>query len=334
MGRLARLGGSRVFAVVSAIVGLLIPAMWLWTFTTPSSEAVRIRNAFLAELGAPSDFEWRPGGEPDSYRAPTGPATSPFDALGERFSRDGDMGEFERSLEIARHLMSGKHRGGPIMSSNAEAYRAITEEGRGYCADFTQVFSSIAVAAGIPVREWGFAFDAFGDGHAFNEIFDQARDKWILVDSFHRLFFVDPATNEPLSVLEVHDRLLGLAGDRGVSIVKIGSRRIPFRSDALALDYYRRGMPQLFLWWGNDVFGYERALAVRVAGRFSRALEQAAAIAVGVHPRIRIYPVAVSDRDVRGLFLARDRFMLACGALAVAFIVFGLQILAALRNRP
>ena len=36
------------------------------------------------------------------------------------------------------------------------------------------------------------------------------RGKWILVDSFHSLYFVDPATREPLSVLEIHDRLLSL----------------------------------------------------------------------------------------------------------------------------
>ena len=73
-----------------------------------------------------------------------------------------------------------------------------------------------------------------------------------MVDSFHSLYFVDPASREPLSVIELHDRLLRIGGeDRGAEIQRIVPERFPSRSEDLAIDYYRRGMAQLWLVWGK-----------------------------------------------------------------------------------
>lgn len=326
---------SNPVRVIACLVGMLVPTVWLWSVATPSHEAVKIRNAWLADMGSPADFDWVPGNEPATYLAQRGPPADSFVAAVKQAVNPADgsavaASEFERALAISRHLFSGAFRGGPIMADTAIAYREITQRGRGYCADFTQVFNALAHADGMAVREWGIAFDAFGAGHAFNEVYDCARGKWVLVDSFHSLYFTDPASREPLSVIEVHDRLLGLGAEEGIAIERIHQTRFPFRSEAIALDYYRRGMPQLYLWWGNNVLDYDRNRLVHAAGKVSRSLEQATAIALGLHPRIRIYPVGVSHRDVDRLFLAERRFRLAAIGFAISVAIFLPQLAALL----
>lgn len=324
------------FRVGASLLGLAIPFAWLWSVTTPSEQAVKIRNAWIAEMGTAGDFDWTPDQVPNGFRLERGGADPQFVASAGRVLAQPSRpaaSAFEQGLEISRHLLQAGTRGGPIMADNATAYREIVEGGRGYCGDYTQVFNALALASGLAVREWGIAFDAFGSGHAFNEVYDAQRGKWVLVDSFHSLYFADPGTGEPLSVLEAHDRLLGIDKAHGVKVVPIVPEEFAFRSEAVAIDYYRRGMRQLFLWWGNNVFEYERNGLVRAAGHVSRSLEQATAIAVGVHPQIRIYPKGVSTRDVNALFDAGRDFVLALVACVVAMLVFGLQLLAEARRR-
>lgn len=326
---------SRPFRLAAAMLGILIPSLWLVSTVTPSDEAVKLRNALLADMGTIEDFNWTPETVPDSFRVETG---GPDDYFKGRAAEllggiaDKSASDFDKGLAISRRLLQSGERGGAIMSDNAEAYREITEQGRGYCGDYTQVFNALALATGMPVREWGIAFDAFGSGHAFNEVYDRNRGKWILVDSFHSLYFVDPQDEEPLSVLEVHDRLLGIDPRGEVRVVPIVADEFAFRSEAVALDYYRRGMRQLFLWWGNNVFDYERHRLIGWVGKVSRSLQQATAIVVGVHPKILIYPKGVSTRNVNDLFQAWRDFLLAAAAFAIACLVFGLQILAIMRE--
>lgn len=319
---------------MAALLGILIPGLWLVSTVTPSDQAVTIRNAMLAEMGSIEDFDWTPDSVPGSFRLETGGPDEFFKVRAEQVLRGAGAPptEFEKGVAIGRHLLQSGERGGAIMSDNASAYRGITEQGRGYCGDYTQVFNALALSADMSVREWGIAFDAFGSGHAFNEVYDTERRKWILVDSFHSLYFVDAQSNEPLSVLEVHDRLLGIDPRGTVKVVPIVAEEFAFRSEDVALDYYRRGMRQLFLWWGNNVFDYERSTPVSWAGRISRSLEQATAIVAGVHPRIMIYPKGVSTRDVNELFRVWRNFVLATCSFAIALLVFGLQILAISRE--
>ena len=242
---------------------------------------------------------------------------------------------FDRSLAISRDLMRAPERvGRPIRAPALQTYRQITEQGRGYCADFVKAFNGLALAAGVPVRQWGFAFTAFGSGHTFNEIYDRGRGKWLLVDSFHSLYFVDPQTREPLSTLEVHDRLLSLDPQRrGAEIVRIVPGRLPFRSEALALDYYRVGMRQLWLVWGNNVLDFERHPVTGPVSRVSRGAGQLLGLAIGQYPTIRIYPVGVSERDLRELFRARDELLLALACSAISVLLFGPQLLQLRRGR-
>jgi hypothetical protein len=322
----------------AAMLGIAVPATWLTTSITPGEQAVKVRNSLVARVGAPTDFDWRPEQVPSEFLADDGEVPVEFSELAAQLANDGEDGTrqgFELGLEFARYLMSASRRlGGPIQSNLADAHRQITTEGRGYCADFTQVFTALATAAELPVRRWSISFVGFGAGHTFNEVYDAERRKWTLVDAFHSLYFIDPASGEPLSVLEVHDRLLALDGPSAdVAIRRIVPRRFPFRSETLALDYYRRGMPQLAMVWGSNSFEYDQSKAIRAAASISRHLERAVAIALGHYPDLVIYPVGVSERDVAELRRTRQQFMLAAGALTVSLLVFGWELIALWRRR-
>ena len=327
------------FRYTTSVLALTVSLLWLFTVVTPSEEAVKVRNSLVAQVGEPADFDWAPEETPPGFLGDSGRPHEAYRAIRGSLlalGREDATPGLDGALAISEHLMKNpERRGGPIQRDTVTTYREIIDKGRGYCADFTQVFNAIAITAGLPVREWSIAFDAFGSGHAFNEIYDSQRGKWILVDSFHSLYFVDSASEEPLSVLGVHDRLLSLGTSDGVEIRRIGDGRIPFRSDDLALDYYRRGMSQLALLWGNNVFDYERQPLVRFAARFGRSAEQAMAILAGVYPEVVIYPTGVSQRDVDALFRKRQHFFLALGAVAVSGLLMLWQVVAALvRRRP
>jgi hypothetical protein len=322
----------------AALFGMAVPAAWLATSVTPGEEAVKVRNSLVARLGTLEDFNWQPDHVPPGFLSDEGTVPAEFSDLAARLAADGGGGTrqgFELGLAFSRYLMSAsRRRGGPIQSSLADARRQITRQGRGYCADFTQVFTALATAAELPVRRWSISFEGFGAGHTFNEVYDAQRRKWTLVDAFHSLYFIDPASGEPLSVLEVHDRLLALDGASArVAIRRIVPQRFPFRSEALALDYYRRGMPQLAMVWGSNAFEYDQSKAIRTAASISRHLERTVAIAVDQYPDLVIYPVGVSERDVAELHRTRQQFILAAGSLIVSLLVFGWQLIASWDRR-
>lgn len=322
---------TRWFRTMAALLGIVIPGIWFYSVVTPGEEAVKIRNGLVARMGQVADFTWTPNEMPSSFLVDRVPPTPAFVSVAKQLTATTSaqpLAGFELGLAISRYLMGAPKRvGGPIQSNLATAHEGITRRGRGYCADFTQVFTGIATAAGLPVRSWGISFESFGAGHTFNEVYDQQLGKWVLVDPFHSLYFTDPTTLEPLSVIEVHDRLLGLDGQaRPIAIQKIVEDRFPFRSEAIALDYYRSGMDQLGLSWGSNVFDYDQSKPVRWSASVSRHLERAVAIAIGQYPLFVIYPQGVSQRDMRALARARDRFVFSAAALTLATFVFGWQL--------
>jgi hypothetical protein len=146
-----------------------------------------------------------------------------------------------------------------------------------------------------------------------------------MVDPFHSVHFVDRSSREPLSVLELHDRLV-LANPAPVAIEPIVTGAMPFATDELAFDYYRRGFKQLALVWGDNVFDYDQSVPVKVAAKVSRHAERALAIGLGIYPDLRIYPEGRSSRDVDSLFRLRDRFIAATILTAISVVVFGILL--------
>ena len=94
----------------------------------------------------------------------------------------------------------------PLTNLLLPVFLQIREQGKGYCADYSQVFTALALSTGIPVREWGLGFEGFGRGHAFNEVYDSEQRKWVFIDSYHSLYVIDRGSHNPLSTIEFHNQ--------------------------------------------------------------------------------------------------------------------------------
>lgn len=314
--------------LVLQCTALLATLAWTLALVTPSTEAVRLRNSFVATVGQEQDFTWTPDQVPASFLLELSPVPDEFKAVAEmlRGGEDEPSTEFAMSLKIARHLTSKPQRGGAVRRNSWETYETILTKGRGYCSDFSQVFNALAIAADVPVREWGLGFDGFGAGHAFNEIWDTSMEKWIFVDSFHSLYAQDPATGTPLSVMEFQRRLREGASEKELTIQPIVPERFAFESAAKALDYYRRGMDQFYLCWGNNVFTYDRHPVVHLLNPVSRSLEQGGAIVVGVYPHICILQTPGSQAHIDSLFRKRNLFLASVSLLAVMLFLLASEL--------
>jgi hypothetical protein len=154
------------------------------------------------------------------------------------------------------------------------------QHGRGYCADFVRAFLALAHAAGVPARQWAFSFDGFGGhGHTFVEVYDEVSGKWLFLDVFNNLHALDRRSGRPLSALELRAALLHGAAD--FSFVPNGAGRPGFPIEARAIDYFRRGAPEWYMWWGNAVFDRDASALVQSAQTISYELGQLAAVATG-----------------------------------------------------
>jgi hypothetical protein len=273
---------------------------------------------------------WKPASPPRGFLLEQSPVPPEFIAIAHTvLNKDtSSQSNWDRALHIARHLAQGPGIGTGIQSNTLDTYRTIMTKKQGWCSDYTQVFNGIAIAAGIPVREWGMSFDGFsGRGHAFNEVYDDRLGKWIFIDSFFSFYVKDARTGIPLSAMEFRKRLQAEEGPQKNLVVEpIEPRRL--RSAAQVLEFYKRGADQFYLWFGNNVFSYDAYPLVRALGPWSKVLEQGAAIIAGVHPKIRIIETESNRELIDALFSRRNLFMLGVFVL----VVLGLGLLLELRT--
>lgn len=306
--------------LIIGIVAMVAVLGVLAALLTPPIEMTRFRNSLLASVGEPAEFDWTADSPPVGFRQESLPAPTPLHDVA-AVSSERDAASAMQIL--VEHLRIRPKRRGPIQSNTLEAYRIIREEGRGYCADYTQVFNGLAHAASLPVREWGMSFDRFsGDGHAFSEVYDHETGRWIFVDPMHGFFVRDRATERPMSVLDFRERLAGEDAFASIEVVPIGNAFM-FDSAREAYDYYRAGADQFYLWFGNDVFSYDNHALVQLLGPVSRPVEQLAAIVTGIHPTIRILPTATNQSEIDALFALRFKVIV----LTVIAGLLGLLIL-------
>ncbi|SFK99963.1 hypothetical protein SAMN05216302_102536 [Nitrosomonas aestuarii] len=280
---------KRYFLQLSMVIlGIVISCAYLFSIATPSEEAARIRNSLVHQPGQLDDFIWNPSTYPADFKIETALPPLYFKQFIESLPIEPDMSELDKFLLAAKKIIDRERRGGPIMSNTVDALKKMQSEGIGWCSDYTQVFNGIAHTMEIPVREWGISFDGYsGYGHAFNEIFDKKLGKWVFIDAFYA-FYVSNSEGEPLSVLEFR-QMLSTSPDQLI-IHKIIQEQFGFKDNAAALDYYQRGMPQLFLIWANDVFSYDANPLIQLAGSYSRMAEQITGILLGINQEIRLYP--------------------------------------------
>ena len=128
-------------ANLAAVLALLATGISL---ILPSSEAVRLRNSLIASPGRMSDFLWTPATQPAGFLQESASSHPEFAELLAELRGASDQDMLGYALTIARHLMTGPFRGGPIQQDTLTTYRKIIQEGGGYCSDYTQVFNALA----------------------------------------------------------------------------------------------------------------------------------------------------------------------------------------------
>tara|TARA_R110001599_G_scaffold353742_2_gene596050 strand:- start:28177 stop:29208 length:1032 start_codon:yes stop_codon:yes gene_type:complete len=294
---------------------------------------VGIRNSLIAEIGSDEDFNWTPRNKPESFKQEMSPPPEEMQQAITEVLRNVDSDtDFQVALALSRHLSdSGEKKKGGIRTNTADAYRIIRSEGRGYCADYSQVMNGLAYIADIPVREWGMSFDAFtGKGHAFNEIYSERYGKWIFLDSFYSFYVIDPETQIPLSALEFQEYLGSNRPDESVIIVPVVPERFRFGTAERALRYYRKGADQFYLYMGNDVFTDDSDTAFPAAGDVWPALGQSLAIIEGTHPEVRIVPTRTNGPEIAKLFANRNIFF---ALIAIDFLALLLLVLILYKHR-
>lgn len=282
--------------VWGSLAVLLLCVLSLAPYLSSSTELVRLRNALLLIDEKGHSFDWTPDAVPPDFMLERGPVDPVFVAAAARLGLAGMSSDWDRAVAISQHLLSHPQLiGTPIQSDLRDTYRSIRDEGTGYCGDFTRVFMAFAISAGIPVRAWAFSFDGFGgNGHIWPEIWNRQLKRWQLIDVFNNFYF-HGQDGVPVSAAEFRHAMLNAPQSIHRALLYPGARP-GYEFEEKMWDWYRRGLPGWYMVWGNNVFSYDAALAVRHLGRFSRSVEQIEAIAIGVYPPV-ILMVDESNRS-------------------------------------
>jgi hypothetical protein len=306
---------------------LVLPPLSLLPYMTSGTELARVRNALVFDQSPQSAFEWTPADTPADFLRDHTPPDPAFMRIAQALKLADLPDDWARAVAISRHLLGSAPQlnGGAVQAGLHETYRRITMEGDGYCADFVRVFQAIASAAGMPLRAWAFSFDGFGGhGHVFPEIWNRERGTWQLVDLFNNVYLTAGGSDQPLSALALRDALL--AGDASLRSQPLYPGARPgFVHEAKLWDYYRRGLTEWYLWWGNNPFDYERSAAVRTLSPVSRSLAQVGAIAQGVQPHARALATPDNERQRRAMSWLRMHLLLASVAVAAGFVLLLVQ---------
>ena len=282
-----------------------------------------MRNALLLQPDTSARFDWSPTAAPDDFLAERSPPDPAFVAVVQKLRLDTLGSDWERARAIGEHLLqkSVSGSGRPIQSDLNTTYRRIVDQGHGYCGDFVDVFTGLALAAGIPARAWAFSFDGFGGyGHIFNEIWDRDANAWRMIDVFNNVYFVR-SDGVPLSALAFHEALA--RNDPELRMLPVSASAPPrYKYPDKAWDYYRRGLDEWYLWWGNNVFSYDRSAVVRTMGRVNRSLEQLGGIASGVHPGIRVVANQSNVGKVQSMQRLQTRLLVMVALTVLIVITF------------
>ncbi len=307
-------GWSISCALLSA--ALTLSCALLACYLGNGQDIALIRNALVYEtrqddstfLSAPS-------------AAPAGTSAQVWrDAAGSAGALDPQASDFARALALVRHLdRPGYPRGGMLALPSLDTYRAMRDSGRGYCADYTQVFLALAEAAGLSAREWGISFNGYsGAGHALVEIYARELRSWVMLDVFNGLYVSDEA-HRPLSLPALRAYLK--RGEQAKLHVEVVADIMPFASPALALHYLERGMPRAYLWTSAHSAGQPQALLDAISRR-SRAIAQLLAIATGRAPRMLLMPAPEQRPALLELRLLRLACITALVSSALLCLLF------------
>lgn len=307
--------------IAQLAAGIVAIAFSVYLFASSDTFGTLVRNSLVFE-SASSYVDWSPNDVPSDFRQET---SSPPSLLREAAKNalaglDDSSGDLIKALSIARFIGSNPRLGKPIRSNTVETYNRVVFAGRGYCADYSQLFLALALASDIAVREWGFGIQAFGSGHAFNEVYVDELSKWVFIDSFQAFYVEDPETNVPMSVTEFQAKLRTFPSSENIRVVPIDPSQFSFPSHAAAIDYYKNGADFMYLYMANDVFSYDEDPVIAFAAKFSRSVEIIAAILRQHQPAIRVVPTEENKSAVIQLRAIQAALLL------LGFVTLGLAV--------
>lgn len=293
----------RGFGASLAVLALCL--LSLAPYLRSSTELVRMRNALLLVDAKTHSFDWTPQALPKDFMQEHGPADPLFIAAAKQLGLAAMPSDWDKVVAISQHLLSHPALvGTPIQSNLRDTYRSILQEGTGYCGDFTRVFMAFAITAGIPVRAWAFSLDGFGGhGHVWPEVWNRQLQRWQLVDIYNNFYFQG---NDGIPVSAKEFRQAMLAAPQSIHSALLSPNARPgYQYQEKLWAWYRQGLPEWYMIWGNNVFSYDLALRTRNLGRFSRALEQFEAIVIGVYPSVSLMVDAANEDQAQALWRVR-----------------------------
>lgn len=317
----------RWFSARKLGVGLMLAALLLVApYLTSGTELVRLRNALSLGADMQAQQDWAPPAWPTDYLRDTRPPDPYFEAIAAQLKLAELPDDWVRSLAISRHLLGSapKLLGGPIKKNLRDTHRGIVTSGEGYCGDFVRIYTAIAAAAGMAVRPWAFSFDGFGGhGHIWVELWNRQAGRWQLQDVYNNLYFVDGGP-EPLSASEFRRAL-----ERNSPTLEFkplyAAARPGFAIESKGRDYFRRGLNEWYLPWGNNVFDQDGAWPVRALSGVARVGEGLGALVSGVAPAVRMVALAGNEHERRALHVLRVQLMVtsALGLLGLVLTLLG-----------
>lgn len=299
--------------LLTTLALMLVVAISVLLFLMSGKNGTLVRNSLIAGSMPESGFLWRPGAEPDSYKLED---HSPPGWLEQEFSFLAGIDQGQAKVEAAiKALHNQPHRGGAIRSDLHTTWKLIDTQGRGYCADFSKLFTALMLEAEVPVREWALGHENFGSGHTFNEVF--INGQWVFVDSYNGMMVKDSETGRLLSVLEFRSRLEQADFD-SLLVLKFTDPDSFFQTREEGLDYYARSSDFFYLMWGNNVFSYDTNPWIVQASQMGRAMERLVAMLVGQYPEIRMLETKSNNQAIEEV--ESLRFMLYAALIVEALL--------------
>jgi hypothetical protein len=280
-----------ILALTINVIVITVILLWIALQANPASEMTRLRNALLFSVGTIEDFTWTPSQVPADFRQEH--TTVPNGIAQFQLSLEPTSSTWQTTLNTVDKLRKNTQFGRAIQSSTEQALSLIVNEGRGYCADYTQVINALSYQNQVFAREWGMSFDGYGGwGHAFSEFYIEEWQKWVFVDVYNGFYIQKNGDKQPLSVLEFRQLLVD-APEKIEVIRTLG--KFGFKNDEALIRYYLRGVDQFYLWWANDSLTYDEHTVIQWVAQFGRPVEQLSAIIMGIHPNIKALPLASNE---------------------------------------
>ena len=311
---------------------IVLPLLSLAPYLASGIELARARNSLVVDGSIDAADHWSASDSPRDFLVDRAPAHPMFVEVAKRLQLAELPTDWDRAVAISRHLLGSAPtlRDGPIQSDLRTTYQRITVNGDGYCVDFVQTFSAIATAAGMPMRSWAFSFDGFGgDGHILPEIWNRQAGVWQLLDVFNNAYFT--IAGKPLSACDF--RAAMLSGRGTMQMHKLDPAARPgYLYEDKAWAYYQRGLPEWYLWWGNNPFDYEHSWSIRTLSPLSRSLAQLGGMVQGVQPHIDVLVTADDRKKIEALWRERLQLFGVLASVVVGMIIVVVRAAAWRRN--